>query len=62
MIKVYRAIVVQSQSLWSALRTASHHFEVSDNIVSGMSASSTVAIFSVDTVSLVRENYLSTES
>jgi hypothetical protein len=50
MVEIHQGIVVQSQSLRSALEDGEHHFEISDNIVSGMSASSTVVLFSVYTV------------
>ena len=52
MVEIHQGIVVQSQSLRSALEDGEHHFEISDNIVSGMSASSTEVLFSVYTVIL----------
>ncbi len=52
MIKVHREAQSISQSLWSAFGTGESPFFGCDNIVSIMSASSTVADFSVYTVSL----------
>jgi hypothetical protein len=62
MVENHQGIVVQSQSLRSALEDGEHHFEISDNIVSGMSASSTVVLFSVYTVSFCERKCFSATS
>ena len=58
MIKVHREAQSISQSLWSAFGTGESPFFGCDNIVSIMSASSTVADFSVYTVKLNLETMI----